>query len=96
MVQYTEEEMRAQWSRHPIAGLCHGPMPTCPEAITGQSMPVSAPIEHGCLLDDASARLMAQKGAYLVPTMVIYQQLKQFRTEVQFPRPSRWRNLTSW
>jgi imidazolonepropionase-like amidohydrolase len=34
-------------------------------------------IEHGNLIDQATARLMAEKGAYLVPTLVAYDSLKR-------------------
>jgi imidazolonepropionase-like amidohydrolase len=34
-------------------------------------------IEHGNLIDDPTARLMAQRGAYLVPTLVAYDALKR-------------------
>ena len=34
-------------------------------------------IEHGNLIDEAGAKLMAQKGAYIVPTLVAYDALKR-------------------
>ncbi len=34
-------------------------------------------IEHGNLIDDAGARLMAQRGAYIVPTLVAYDGLQR-------------------
>ena len=34
-------------------------------------------IEHGNLIDDAAARLMAERGAYIVPTLVTYQSLQR-------------------
>jgi imidazolonepropionase-like amidohydrolase len=34
-------------------------------------------IEHGNLIDESTARLMAEKGAYLVPTLVAYDSLKR-------------------
>ncbi len=34
-------------------------------------------IEHGNLLDDATAQLMAERGAFLVPTLVAYDALKR-------------------
>jgi imidazolonepropionase-like amidohydrolase len=34
-------------------------------------------IEHGNLIDDATARLMAERGAYLVPTLVTYDSMRR-------------------
>jgi imidazolonepropionase-like amidohydrolase len=34
-------------------------------------------IEHGNLIDEAAARLMAERGAYLVPTLVTYDSMKR-------------------
>ena len=34
-------------------------------------------IEHGNMIDEATAKLMARAGAYLVPTLVVYQAMKR-------------------
>lgn len=88
MVQYTEEEMRVavvEASNRRTYAMAHAYVP---QGITQAVNAGVRSIEHGCLLDDASARLMAQKGAYLVPTMVIYQQLKKFGKQFNFPAES--------
>lgn len=39
-------------------------------------------IEHGNFLDDDAARLMAQRGAYLVPTLIVYRRIVKHGKEV--------------
>lgn len=45
-------------------------------------------IEHGNLLDEKTARLMYEKGVYLVPTMVVYHAIAQIGKEEGFPAES--------
>lgn len=45
-------------------------------------------IEHGNLLDEQSARMMADAGAYLVPTLATYQALNEHGKEYGFPTSS--------
>ncbi|HEX2114986.1 MAG TPA: amidohydrolase family protein, partial [Alphaproteobacteria bacterium] len=45
-------------------------------------------IEHGNLIDAETARLMAAKGAYAVPTLITYDALAQYGEELGFPRES--------
>lgn len=88
MVQYTEPELRAavvEASHRNTYVMAHAYMP---QAITQAVDAGVRSIEHGCLLDDASARAMAEREAYLVPTMVIYQQLRKFGQEFGFPPKS--------
>lgn len=88
MVQYTEDEIRVavvEASNRNTYVLAHAYVP---QAITQAVEAGVRSIEHGCLLDDASARLMAQHGTYLVPTMVVYQQLKKFGEVLNFPSES--------
>jgi imidazolonepropionase-like amidohydrolase len=42
-------------------------------------------IEHGNFLDEPSAALMAEKGAYLVPTMVTYDMIDRFGAQYGVP-----------
>lgn len=42
-------------------------------------------IEHGNFLDERSAALMAQKGAFLVPTMVTYEMIDRFGAQYNVP-----------
>ena len=45
-------------------------------------------IEHGNLIDEASAKFMAQQGCYLVPTLVTYDQIAEFGKKLRFPSES--------
>src|SRR3954447_24140897 len=52
-----------------------------PEAITRASHAGVRTIEHGNLLDDASAKLMAEKGMFLVANLVTYFEMKKHAAE---------------
>ncbi|MCH9728956.1 MAG: amidohydrolase family protein [Actinomycetia bacterium] len=87
-IQYTEDEIRVgvvEASNRNTYVMAHAYVP---QAITQAVKAGVRSIEHGCLLDDASARVMAQHGTYLVPTMVVYQQLKKFGHIHNFPSKS--------
>ena len=45
-------------------------------------------IEHGNLIDEAAARVMAERGAYLVPTLVTYDQIAELGKSLKFPEES--------
>jgi imidazolonepropionase-like amidohydrolase len=45
-------------------------------------------IEHGNLIDRPTADLMAATGTYLVPTLVVYDQIARFGRELGFPDES--------
>lgn len=45
-------------------------------------------IEHGNLIDEETARLMAERGAYLVPTLITYEALRDHGAELGFPAES--------
>jgi imidazolonepropionase-like amidohydrolase len=46
-------------------------------------------IEHGTLIDDDTARFVAERGAYIVPTMVVIFALVEMGLELGFPTVSR-------
>ncbi len=48
-----------------------------PEAITRAALAGVRTIEHGNLIDDASAKLMAEKGMFLVANLVAYFEMKK-------------------
>ncbi len=52
-----------------------------PEAITRAAKAGVRTIEHGNLIDDASAKLMAQKGMFLVANLVTYFEMKKRAAE---------------
>ena len=76
-LQFTSEEMQAaceaasDWGAYTMAHAYS------PDAITRAVTAGVRTIEHGNLLDGASASVMAKKGAYLVPTLVTYQGMKE-------------------
>jgi imidazolonepropionase-like amidohydrolase len=88
MVQYTEEEIRAAveeaQSRRTYA-FAHAYIP---ESIGRAVNAGVRSIEHGNLLDDASARLMSERGCFLVPTLVTYDQIAEFGKSLKFPEES--------
>jgi imidazolonepropionase-like amidohydrolase len=52
-----------------------------PEAITRAAIAGVRTIEHGNLIDDASAKLMAEKGMFLVANLVTYFEMKKHAAE---------------
>lgn len=88
MVQYTAEEIGVAVaeaaSRHTYA-FAHAYVP---EAITRAVRAGVRSIEHGNLLDARTASVMADHGAYLVPTLVVYEQVAQFGRSLKFPEAS--------
>ena len=85
MVQYTEEEMRAavvEAAARRTYAFAHAYVP---EAITRAVRAGVRSIEHGNLVDDDAARVMAEHGCYLVPTLVIYDQVAQYGRALNFP-----------
>ncbi|MBV9632187.1 MAG: amidohydrolase family protein [Xanthobacteraceae bacterium] len=88
MIQYTEEEIRAaveEASARRTYAFAHAYIP---EAIARAVRAGVRSIEHGNLIDDASARLMTERGCYLVPTLVTYDQIAQFGKSHKFPEGS--------
>ena len=51
-------------------------------------------IEHGNLIDEAAAALMAERGAFLVPTLVTFKALATYGSQLGFP-PDMLAKLTS-
>jgi imidazolonepropionase-like amidohydrolase len=88
MVQYTEAEIRAAVeeaaSRRTYA-FAHAYIP---ESIGRAVRAGVRSIEHGNLIDAESAGLMAHHGVYLVPTLVIYDQVAQYGRKLNFPAES--------
>jgi imidazolonepropionase-like amidohydrolase len=88
MVQYTEAEIRAAVeeaaSRRTYA-FAHAYIP---ESIVRAVRAGVRSIEHGNLIDAESAGVMAEHHTYLVPTLVIYDQVAQFGRQLNFPAES--------
>jgi imidazolonepropionase-like amidohydrolase len=87
-VQYSREEMSAiveeaaGWRTYAMAHAY------TPEAVTRAVDAGVRTIEHGNLIDDATAARMAEAGAYLVPTLVTYFALDELGRDLGFPEIS--------
>jgi len=88
MIQYTEEEIRAAVEEAKARRTYAFAHAYIPESIQRAVQAGVRSIEHGNLIDDASARLMAERGCYLVPTLVTYDQIAQFGKAHKFPEAS--------
>jgi imidazolonepropionase-like amidohydrolase len=88
MVQYTAAEIRAAveeaQSRRTYA-FAHAYVP---DAIIQAVRAGVRSIEHGNLLDEEAARVMAEHGTYLVPTLVVYEQIAELGRQWGFPAES--------
>ncbi len=87
-LQYSHEEMRAiveeahGWRTYAMAHAY------TPEAITRAVEAGVRSIEHGNLLDAATAQLMCERGAFLVPTLVTYHAIDELGRTLGFPEVS--------
>jgi imidazolonepropionase-like amidohydrolase len=88
MVQYSEEEIRAAVEEAKARRTYVFAHAYIPESILRSVNAGVRSIEHGNLIDDASARLMAERGCYLVPTLVTYDQIAEFGKSLKFPAES--------
>jgi imidazolonepropionase-like amidohydrolase len=70
--QFSVDELRAACEEAEAANLYTMAHAYSPRAITRAVQAGVRSIEHGNLLDEASARVMKQHGAYLVPTLSTY------------------------
>jgi len=84
-VQYSLEELSAAVSAAAAAGtyvLAHAYTPDAIEVCVAAGV---RSIEHGNLLDERAAKLMADAGMYLVPTLVTYEKLYELGTGFGIP-----------
>ena len=87
-LQYSPEEMRAAveeaagWHTYVMAHAYSA------DAVTRAVEAGVRTIEHGNLIDDATAKLMAERGAFLVPTLVTYRVLDELGSALGFPAES--------
>lgn len=91
-VQYTHDEIRAAVveaeHRHTYVA-AHAYSPTSIELAIGAGVHT---IEHGNLLDDNSAQVMAAAGAVLVPTLVTYEAMDEMGEKLGLPATNREKN----
>jgi imidazolonepropionase-like amidohydrolase len=87
-LQYSEDEMRTiveearGWRTYAMAHAYTA------EAIARAIRSGVRTIEHGNLIDAATARLMAERGAFLVPTLVTYFKIDELGRALGFPAVS--------
>ncbi|KAK3708348.1 hypothetical protein LTR37_011613 [Vermiconidia calcicola] len=72
-LQYTPEEIRAFTKVASDSGTYVTAHAYTPSAIQNAVSNGVLGIEHGNLIDEATAKLMAEKGAFLTPTLITYQ-----------------------
>ncbi|HZI83250.1 MAG TPA: amidohydrolase family protein [Casimicrobiaceae bacterium] len=88
MNQYREDEIRAIVNecaerRTYVAAHCH------PASAVRRCVECGVrSIEHGTLIDDDAAKFVAERGAYIVPTMVVLFTLVEMGKELGFPAAS--------
>jgi imidazolonepropionase-like amidohydrolase len=85
MTQYTEGELRAaveEAASRRTYVMAHAYIP---ESIERAARAGARSIEHGNLLDAESARVMAEHGCFLVPTLVTYDQIAEVGDVLGFP-----------
>ena len=88
MVQYTEAEIRVaveEAAKRRTYAFAHAYVP---DAIIQAVRAGVRSIEHGNLLDAEAARVMAEHDCYLVPTLVVYDQIAEFGRQLNFPAAS--------
>ena len=93
MVQYTGEEIRAavtEASARRTYVLAHAYIP---EAIIQAVEAGVRSIEHGNLINESAARMMAEHDCFLVPTLATYDALARLGKQFNFP-PESLRKLT--
>jgi imidazolonepropionase-like amidohydrolase len=88
MVQYTEEEIRAAVEEAKARRTYAFAHAYIPESIQRAVRAGVRSIEHGNLIEDASAHLMAERGCFLVPTLVTYDQIALSGKALKFPEGS--------
>ena len=90
--QYSPEEVRAvcdEATRRQSYVAAHA---YSPEAIVHSVVNGVRTIEHGNLIDEPTAKLMADHDAFLVPTLVAYDAMRRRGTELGLPAISQEKN----
>ena len=85
VTQYSMEELRAIVEEAEAAETYVMAHAYAPRAIRRAVEAGIRSVEHGNLLDEATAQLMAARGAYLVPTLATYQMLASHGRDLGFP-----------
>ncbi len=88
MVQYTAEEIRVAVTEAASRRTYAFAHAYVPDAIIQAVEAGVRSIEHGNLLDERSAAVMAAHGTFLVPTLVVYEQIAALGRQWGFPEAS--------
>jgi imidazolonepropionase-like amidohydrolase len=88
MTQYSEAELRAAVEEAAARRTYVMAHAYIPESIVRAARAGIRSIEHGNLLDAEAARVMAEHGCFLVPTLVTYDQIAERGEELGFPPAS--------
>jgi imidazolonepropionase-like amidohydrolase len=91
--QYSAEEIQAVTAEADRRGSYVAAHAYSPEAIRHSVENGVRSIEHGNLLDEETAKVMAEGGAYLVPTLATYDAMNRRADEVGIAAVSRQKNL---
>jgi imidazolonepropionase-like amidohydrolase len=91
--QYTAEEIRAATFEANRRGAHVAAHAYPPEAIVLAVTNGVRTIEHANLIDAATAKVMAEAGAYMVPTLVTYDAMERRGHEVRIPPESAAKNV---
>lgn len=90
--QYSAGEVRAVVDEATRRGSYVASHAYSPEAIAHAVVNGVRTIEHGNLLDADTAELMAERGAFLVPTLIAYRAMQRRGSELGLPEVSRVKN----
>lgn len=90
--QYSAEEVAAVTDEAARRGSYVAAHAYSPEAVRHSVLNGVRSIEHGNLIDGGTAALMAERGAYLVPTLVTYDAMDRRGEEVGLPAVGRAKN----
>jgi imidazolonepropionase-like amidohydrolase len=91
--QYSAEEVQAVTAEAARRGSYVAAHAYSPEAIRHSVENGVRTIEHGNLLDEETAKVMAEGGAFLVPTLACYDAMNRRADEVGMSAVSRQKNL---
>lgn len=91
--QYSAAEIQAVCDEASRRGSYVAAHAYSPEAIVHSVTNGVRTIEHGNLLDTDTAELMAQQGAYLVPTLITYDAMRRRGADLGLPSVSDRKNL---
>lgn len=90
--QYSPEEVAAVTAEAARRGSYVAAHAYSPEAIRHSVRNGVRSVEHGNLMDEATAAVMAEHGAFLVPTLVAYDAMRRRGEEVGLPAFARAKN----